>query len=198
MSFSVREQLITIEQYQKAYDFLIPVLRTSLSSHLFYHSVQHTLSVIEATKHLAKQEKVAEQETLLLLTAALYHDAGFTRNYKNHEEASCEIARETLQQFDYHDVAIEKICRLIMVTKLPHTPANVLEEIMCDADLYYLGSANFFRESENLNKELRAEGIITSHQEWELKEIQFLEAHKYFTTTANAERAESKKIYTTN
>lgn len=196
MSASTIETSITAQQYQKAYDFIMAMLQNSLSPHLLYHNLQHTKAVIEATEHLAKAEKVSEQDRMLLLTAALFHDAGFTKGYKDHETLSCDIARETLPQFGYPADAIEKICRLIMVTKLPQIPSDPCEKILCDADLYYLGSANFFRESENLYKEFRAEAIVADHEEWEIKELAFLEAHQYFTATAIAERGERKKQYT--
>lgn len=195
MNASTFENSITVQQYQKVYDFLVPVLQTSLPPQLFYHTLQHTLSVIEATAHLAKEEGVSEQDRLLLLTAALFHDAGFMKGYNDHEELGCGIAREVLPQFGYTQEAIEKICSLISVTRLPQMPANLLEQIICDADLYYLGSANFFRESENLYKELKAVGIVSDHDEWELRQLQFLEEHKYFTPTAIKERGERKKQY---
>ena len=34
---------------------------------------------------------------------------------------------------------IEIICGIIMATKIPQRPKNYLEEIICDADLNYLG-----------------------------------------------------------
>ena len=38
---------------------------------------------------------------------------------------------------------IERICALIMSTKLPPKPTNLLENIMCDSDLDYLGKKRF-------------------------------------------------------
>lgn len=192
---SITEQPITEEQYQNAYDFILLKLQQNLPQNLFYHSLKHTIEVIESAAHLAKKENCPEAGKLILLTAALFHDTGFMKGYQNHEELSCEIARETLPQFNYPDAAIEKICLLIMATKLPQRPTNEYEQILCDADLYYLGSANFFRESENLYKEWKEEGIVADHEEWELKQLQFLNEHKYFTATAVAERGQRKKAY---
>jgi uncharacterized membrane-anchored protein YitT (DUF2179 family)/HD superfamily phosphodiesterase len=193
--FSSTEQFITGQQYQKVYDFVMQKLEDSLPSYLQYHNLQHTRSVIEVTAYLAKEEKIAEQDKLLLLTAALFHDTGFIKGYSNHEELSCEAAKEILPQYGYTNEAIEKICRLIMVTKLPQTPTDICGQILCDADLYYLGSANFFRESENLYKEFKEAGIVATHEEWELRQLEFLEGHRYFTATAIEERGERKAAY---
>ncbi len=186
---------VTHEQYEAAYAALMKRLSTGLPAHLTYHNLQHTLNVIEATKHLMENEAVPVQEHYLLLTAALYHDAGFLNGYQSHEESSCAIARESLPAFGYGGEAIEEVCRLIMATRLPQTASNTYEQVLCDADLYYLGSPNFFRDAEGLYKEWKAEGIVATHQEWEAKQLAFLESHLYFTATANKERGEKKKAY---
>ena len=60
--------------------------------------------------------------------------------YKDHEETGVEIAGAILPHFDYTEEQIQKINELIMVTKLPPRPKNLLEQIICDADLDYLGT----------------------------------------------------------
>ena len=186
--------IVTKEQYEKAYQFLTEKLEKELPSHLTYHHVQHTRDVITAVEYLLKAEKVPEEDRWLLLTAALFHDAGFLKEYKNHEELSCDIAWETLPAFGYANESIEMICRLIMATKLPQSPSTLYEKIICDADLYYLGSTAFFTTSENLYKELKEEGIIQTDEEWQAKQLQFLEHHRYFTQAAITEREPKKKI----
>lgn len=178
-----------------ARDFIVERLRNNLPGDLFYHSLEHTMSVVEATEHLAEKEAVSDGDKLLLLTAAVFHDAGFIKGYAAHEENSCKVAGETLPQFGYPAGAIEEVCKLIRVTRLPQRPKNLLEEILCDADLYYLGSSTFFRESENLYKEFSAYGIVANRGEWELKQLHFLAEHNYFTATALAERDKRKKAY---
>ena len=186
---------ITKEQYDAAFQFLMAKLERELPTHLHYHNVKHTKAVIDATAYLIGKERVSENDRWLLLTAVLYHDCGFLKGYRNHEELSCNIARETLPQFGFTDESIEDICRLIMVTKLPQQPTNLYEQILCDADLYYLGSPNFFRDAECLHKEWQEEGIVLSNDEWEEKQLLFLEAHRYFTATATAEQTTRKKAY---
>lgn len=187
---------VTKDQYDRLYAVMIDRLTNELSPHLTYHSVRHTKEVIEASAHLLAKERVPVEDHWWVLTAALMHDTGFLKSYKNHEESSCEIAKEILPSFGYSSEATRQICKLIMVTKLPQTPTNIYEQILCDADLYYLGSANFFRESENLSKEFRAEGIVANKEEFALKQLNFLQHHQYFTATAVAERNERKWQYT--
>lgn len=190
--FSLHLLRFTIMQFQKAYNYLIQRLEHDLADHLTYHNASHTKYVVEFTKHLAKQEGINGQEYTLLCTAALFHDAGFLEGYENHEELSCKIAKEQLPKFHYTDQQIERICQLIMATKMPQNPTNKEEEIMCDADLYYIGTELFFKTASNLYKEFKVVGLINNWEEWQELQIRFLENHQFFTETANQECAENK------
>ena len=180
-------------QYQEVYSFIINRLQNELPSYLSYHSVQHTKNVIEAVEHIAASEKISENDTLLVLTAALLHDTGFLRGYENHEASSCEIARELLPKYDYDKEQVEKICTLITATKLPQSPVNQLEEVLCDADLFYLGSDKYFEGAEQLYSEFKEARKIDENADWNKVQIDFLKKHRYFTLTAVKERDRKKK-----
>jgi len=137
-------------QYDQAHSFLIEKLEQELSPDFTYHNAHHTRSVVQATQQLCEHEKLDEHHTKVLTTAALFHDAGFLKSYHDHEEESCHVAKEYLPQFGYSEKEIHHICRLIMATKLPQRPSNVFESIICDADLHYLGTDNYFLIAENL------------------------------------------------
>src|SRR5437868_14864802 len=103
-------------QYQQVYSFIVEKLEKELPSYLTYHSVHHTKDVIDAVQHIARSENISENDTVLLQTAALFHDTGFLKGYDNHEASSCEIARDILPSYNYDKEQIEKICTLIMFT----------------------------------------------------------------------------------
>jgi len=180
--------------------FLVPDLFTSikqpilsrleneLDPRLGYHNITHTLDVLEQAEVLANQEKVTDKHDLLLLkTAAVFHDSGFLFVYKNHEEKGCEIAAESLRNvFSKED--IKKICGMIMATKIPQTPNTLLEQIICDADLDYLGRNDFEPISRNLYKEFIVFKIIPEDIIWDHIQIKFFESHHYFTGTSISKR----------
>ncbi len=180
-------------KYQEANNLLIPKLEKGLPSHITYHNVQHTKYVIKSAELIAEKEKVIGDDLILLKTAALFHDAGFLKSHIEHEALSCEIARELLPKFDYNPDQIEHICEMIMATKLPQKPHDHLAEILCDSDLYYLGSAEYEKLAENLFKEFKANKILKEKKEWLLLQKEFLSSHHYFTKTARHERDETKK-----
>jgi len=168
---------------------VISLLGKRLASTLTYHNVDHTLDVATQCMTIAKEEGVTNKQTLLeLQIAALYHDTGFLYVYKGHEEKSCELARKELPGFGVNKKAIDNICEIILATKVPQTPKNLLQEIICDADLDYLGRNDYFIINEKLHKEFMVYKITCSEEEWKESRIAFLQSHFYFTKSSQQRR----------
>lgn len=182
-------------EFEKVKKFILKKLKNELPKNLTYHSAEHIKDVYSSAETIARLEKVEGEDLTLLLTAVLFHDAGFLRQQKDHERVSCEIAAETLPQYDYTPEQIERICGMIQATKIPQTPHNRLEEIICDADLDYLGRDDFFKIGNGLYEELCMYGIIDSEHEWNKLQVRFLEKHKYFTKSARKLRKPKKDEY---
>ena len=100
--------------YHAAKAFILDKLERELSDQLYYHGVHHTLDVLYTTTELCYLEKVSPYQELLLKTAALFHDSGFTVSNQDHERLSCRIVRETLPSFDFSSQEIEIVCSMIM------------------------------------------------------------------------------------
>lgn len=167
-------------------------LQKGLDPHLGYHNISHTLDVLEQAQAIAGHEKVIDKHDLLLLkTAAVFHDSGFLFVYKNHEEKGCEIASESLKHV-FSKADIKKIQGMIMATKIPQTPHNLLEQIICDADLDYLGRDDFEPISKTLYKEFITFKIIPENVIWDHIQIKFFEMHHYFTNTSIEKRNKKK------
>lgn len=179
--------------YHAAKAFILEKLERELSPQLTYHGMHHTLDVLNITIELSKMENVTSYEGMLLQTAALFHDSGFTINNKNHEELGCQIAKQNLPGYDFSDREIERICGMIMATKIPQSPKNHLEEILCDADLDYLGRDDFFTIGATLFAELRAYNVLQTEETWNRIQVSFLENHTFFTAT-NKERRTARKM----
>lgn len=171
-------------QFENAKKFILYKLETELSPLLSYHNVGHVVDVYHAAEIIAEKEGIEGEDLLLLLTAALYHDAGFLIGNNEHELKSCEIARQYLPQYEYSNQQIDKICEIIMATKIPQSPTDLLGEIICDADLDYLGRDDFFSIGNRLYQELLNLQLLTSEDEWNRLQVKFLDAHHYFTKTA--------------
>lgn len=182
-------------KFSEAKKFILQKLKKELPQHLSYHSVEHVRDVVDAANAIGKSEGVKGEDMKLLLTAALFHDSGFLKGPKEHEKVSCEIARKHLPDYDYTREQIDKICGMIMATRIPQTPHTHLEQILADADLDYLGRDDFWKIGNKLFDELSVYGIIHDENEWNKLQIKFLESHNYFTQTAINTRKAKKDQY---
>jgi uncharacterized membrane-anchored protein YitT (DUF2179 family) len=176
-------------QFATLQSFIVDKLTRELPEYLIYHNVQHTKDVLNYTEKLAAKENISGEELTLLRTAALLHDTGFLEAHTGHEEVSCSFAQTFLPQYEYTDDEIKRVCDLILATRIPQQPENKLAEILCDADLNYLGTADYTEKANNLYLELHDAGLIKSREEWVHQQIKFLHGHHYFRQSAIEELA---------
>jgi len=180
------------ENSQKAQLYILKRLKTELPSKLKYHSVNHTLGLLNSVKELVDIEKIDPFDLELLYIAAAYHDSGFLFNYNDHEEASCNLVDEQLPKFGFNLNHIAEIKEMIQSTKIPQKPKNHLAKILCDADLYYLGGKQYYEIANLLKEELTSEGFEFTAISWLNFQINFLKEHQYFTQIARDKREEHK------
>ena len=168
------------------------MLREKLPADLDYHNYEHTLDVLQAAERIAIEEKTGSDDLELLRTAAVLHDSGYINSRVEHEEESCRIAEKLLSSYGIEQEFIDKVCELIRATKVPHNPKNKLSQILCDADLDYLGREDFFPISHTVYLEFKRFGVVKDEAEWNKLQIRFFKSHKYFTPTANRTRNQKK------
>ena len=93
-----------------------------------------------------------------------------------------------------HRSRLNLYVRIIMSTKLPPRPTNLLENIMCDSDLDYLGRSDFIPVSNTLYEELKAQNKMGSLNDWNKIQVKFISGHQYFTKTARSLREVNKQL----
>jgi predicted metal-dependent HD superfamily phosphohydrolase len=152
---------------------------------LLYHNRKHTESVASYAKQIAHHYQLNERDYFIVVASAWLHDLGYTIERANHEAEGAGAAAIFLGNLGLPTVDIDAIRGCILATKLPQDPHNLLEEIVCDADLYHLGTTHF----SDLNKTMRKEAEDSmnkkiSKDEWRVKTINFLESHTYHTDYA--------------
>lgn len=167
---------------------------SKLSPDLTYHSIGHTKDVVRQSERIAREEGVKEDDIYNLKVAALYHDTGFLETYIGHEQKSCEIFLSDANRFLFTESQKQIICKLIMATKVPQKPKTILQNIICDADLDYLGRDDFPEISALLKKEFLAYKIVADEQDWMEKQLLFLKNHQYHTLSSRNDREEKKQF----
>lgn len=172
---------MTDAQFNKLKEKTFKRLRDELPDFLYYHRPEHTKRVLEQVKIIAEYEKIPTEDTRLLEVAALYHDLGFINTLEDHEEEGCRLAREELTEYGLSDDEIDRICGMIMATRIPQVANNILEAILADADLEYLGTEDFESIGEQLYRELHHQNPDLTAQDFDKIQIRFLKQHSYLT-----------------
>jgi HD superfamily phosphodiesterase len=171
--------------FKEVNDFVFNLLKKELTVKAVYHNYNHTCSVVEAANEIALAENISKDDLEIVLLAAWFHDTGFTKDASCHEKGSLEIAEEYLTKKGFDAGKIKQVLLCIEATRMPQNPTSKLEEIICDADLFHLGTENF-NEKANLIRsewELLCDKHLTD-VEWFEENIKFIGEHKYFTNYA--------------
>jgi uncharacterized protein len=165
-----------------------------LDQHLTYHNIFHTMDVLVQAERIAIAEgRKNPDEIFLLKVAALYHDTGFLEAYTGHEKISCTIFLEDADRFGFSDQQKEVVRGLIMATQVPQKPVGILQEIICDADLDYLGRQDFYKLGDNLRKEFLHYKIVDTDDQWETLQLKFFHNHHYHTASSKSQRGPVKQ-----
>jgi HD superfamily phosphodiesterase len=186
------EQTIT-SITEEASDFVFHLMKLNLPGVYVYHNYRHTTEVVEFVRKLCKKSDVSEGDTEIVTLAAWFHDTGYIEKSENHEEVSAEIASKFLKEKNYPEDKTFKVIECIKATKYPTSPKNLLEEIICDADLYHIGTKDYEDKSDLLRVEWeKSKDKIYTEQEWLKLSIDFLSNHKFYTKHAKKNLEETK------
>ena len=177
LTMSYHELLIKIEEHVNVF------YREHADEKLFYHNQSHTKDVLETAKRMADHYQLDDQSFFIVCAAACFHDTGYllTKD-ENHELKSAELADTFLTGIGVNEEDITEIKKCILATKMPQYPDTLAEKIICDADLFNLGTAAFREKNKLLKKEKEAlsdskvDGIA-----WRAATISMLENHVYHT-----------------
>lgn len=161
---------------------------------LIYHNIEHTNKVVKAAEDISAYFNLKDEEIFIVLASSWFHDIGYFTDPKFHEQISADKAEEFLKQHEVPNTVILSVRNCITSTKIPQQPTNLLEEIVCDADLYHLGTNDF----DEINKMLRRECNLRfttkiSKNTWRKATILLMEQHEYHTAYCRKLLNEGKK-----
>ncbi len=154
-----------------------------------YHNADHGIDVWEVFRNYALILRIPYQDRIAGELAALLHDYVFVQGRKDNEEKSSLFAKKYLPSLGFNQYIVSLAANSILPTKMPQKPLNLLEKLLCDADLDNLGRNDFFEKNEALRQELGVE----DRQSWYKQSYEFLRNHQYHTALAKELRDEGKK-----
>ncbi len=178
---------------KKADSYVQKEVLEKLPKAYLFHNYEHTAEVVGAAKKLAELAGLEEEDTFLLLLAAIFHDLGYVEGYEEHELKSAEMAAAFLQKHGLEQEKVELVKKLILSTQADASPESELEKILHDACWSFLGRKRFFRRSQLLEMEYeqtREEKI--SKKKWNRKMLD-LQLNTAFLTPYALEEYGSRK-----
>ena len=177
----------------KVKEYIGRTFREKGSSDSYYHNFTHTAEVAKAAEEIADSIGINENDKETLLIAAWFHDIGHIETCEGHEDVGIDLAEKFLKENNYPEDGITKVISLINATRMPRNPKNILEEIICDADLHHLGTKDFDKKGELYKNEIEAlKGCKIPEKDWLRNNLKFMEEHKFYTDYAK-QRFETQK-----
>jgi predicted metal-dependent HD superfamily phosphohydrolase len=159
------------------------IFQTKVSPQFVFHNLEHTRQVVDAAEEMEGYYQLDNNDQLVLFVSAWFHDTGFSAGkLEEHETESIKLATDFLNHHSVITDLILQVSSCIRATHMPQTPQNLVEKILCDADLFHLGENIFHERSDYLRHELQAYfKKEIPEEEWRQQNIDFLQSHKYFT-----------------
>ena len=169
--------LINVENHVKLFYLEHP------DANLFYHNQSHTMDVLDKTKKIADHYQLDDRSFFIVCAAACFHDLGLLiKSDDLHELKSAELANTFLTGIGVSAEDVEEIKNGILATTMPQNPQTLSEKIICDADLYNLGTIAFMEKNKLLRKEHEAaSGAKVDGVTWRASTIDMLQNHHYHT-----------------
>lgn len=165
--------------------YVVNYLKNNLPTGTIYHSISHTESVVETVEILSKEETISEEDKECVLIAAWFHDIGYTKGSEKHEENSIYEVIPFLENYKFPQERIDKIVGCIKATQMSQEPKSNIEKIICDADLFHVGTTSFEANSNLLRSEWELlEGKTMTDVEWYQCNSDFLNKHRFYTDFA--------------
>jgi hypothetical protein len=98
-----------------------------------------------------------------------------------------ELATSFLEERGFPQDKVDQVARCIRATKMPQNPKNLIEEVLCDADISHLASKDFLESTERVRFEIEHHtGRKLTDIDWLAMNTNFVAGHRYHTDCARS------------
>jgi len=154
----------------------------SKDERLIYHNLYHTEQVVKNAVKISNHYQLSDVDFFTVVSAAWFHDVGYLSSFEQHEKHGADRAVEFLTAQHVEENIITAVYDCIMATKMPQKPVGLLQQIICDADLFHLGSDTFKERNKLMRKEAEAFWQKKIEKDkWRENTIALFESHHYHT-----------------
>jgi predicted metal-dependent HD superfamily phosphohydrolase len=179
------------ELLKKATAYVEALFKAKKPDWVKFHTFQHAKAVVKACQKIGAACGLKDEDLEVVTLAAWFHDTGYLEGIDGHEEKSVQIASAFLRDNGYPEAKIAQIAGCIRATQLPQRPKNLLEQVLCDADIAHLASKHFFEVTELIRSEIEHRmRLKLTEAEWLAMNTNFVAGHPYHTECARSKFAE--------
>lgn len=163
-------------------DYVTQLFQKHENPVLIYHNLSHTEQVVHNVISVSTHHRLSEEALFIVQAAAWFHDVGYLFDTSAHEQVGAGEAEKFLEAKGVSEAVVKAVKFAILATRMPQKADTIEEKIVCDADLYHLGTQEF----RHINKLVREEksqmcpGSFTK-DDWLKSTIALLEHHEYQT-----------------
>lgn len=169
---------------QKADSYVRMFMLNHPNDKIFYHTQEHVNAVVKAATNIANHYHLNDTDFFIVICSAYFHDIGYYNgeNAMGHEQRGVDLATAFLQENEVPAEIIEQVQGCILATRMPQQPKSLVEKIICDADLYHLGTDDFAANNKLMHKEVDAwKDMHISKEHWRAGTIMLMQQHHYQT-----------------
>ncbi|MEO6314603.1 MAG: Pycsar system effector family protein [Chitinophagaceae bacterium] len=168
---------------KKTQQYISSYFEKNIQQLLPYHNKSHTERVVAAVKQIGNHYQLNEHDFFVVTTAAWFHDMGYyLGEAAGHEQLGAAMAAGFLKENEVDEVSAEQVKECIMATQMPQRPKNLLEQIVCDGDLFHLGTDSFGEQNKQMRKEAEEKTKKDiDKRTWRAGTIALLQSHHYHT-----------------
>jgi predicted metal-dependent HD superfamily phosphohydrolase len=170
------------------------IYSTNACKKLPYHNLVHTQQVVANALRIIDHYKLNDTDSFIVEVAAWFHDTGYCNGIvEGHERDGAKIAEAFLGNNNVDSHITAAVSKCIMATALPQKPTTLLEQIICDADLYHFGADNFGERNKLMRKEMEwRNGKKIPKGEWRKRTMALMEVHHFQTDFCKSTLQETK------
>lgn len=169
--------------YKKTEQYVTDLFHREQDSRLAFHNLDHTEYVVNKTKEIAGHYELTEKDMLVVFIAAWFHDTGYLFvPAPEHEEKSVELMKQFIHEYNLPAEIEDEVTECILVTKRNKEPANLLQQILSDADTYNFGTSDFKKTNKLVLKEWQNLNPTLLRRVFDAATIKMLDEHRFYTS----------------
>lgn len=174
--------------------YVTGLLTKELPEGLVYHNLEHTLRVVKQVEMIGINENLSKEEMNIVKIAAWFHDVGYLKIYRGHEEVSIKFATDFLNGKGIDKEIVDRIVECIGATVVPQFPKDKVSAVLCDADMMHMGMVKYPDIIKKLRTEWKNMRVISlSKKKFKKTSIDTLLNHKYHTNYCRGEISQIKE-----